>query len=278
MYDFDYTLYRISFDPLIAVNLNERSVRVPLVLDGEKHIVHLEAVGTTNEPQFIVRSTDINRKMDIIYYIYDLFQWHVDLTKIHNHFKGTNLDELFRQFPATPIVKDFDLYFSLMKIIIHQQLNMKFAFVLSTRFVEKYGEKVDGVWFYPTPEKIANISIDELRKLQFSGRKAEYVIDTSKKIAEGKINLEGFRKKSDKEIFSELIKIRGIGNWTIENWLMFGLGRKDYLPQADIGIQNAVKTYWNMDRKPTMDELTEISREWEPYRSYASLTLWRSIE
>ncbi|WP_145542951.1 DNA-3-methyladenine glycosylase [Virgibacillus sp. SK37] len=278
IYDFDYSLYRISFDPLATVQIEERSVSIPLVMANEKHIIHVQAIGTTKQPRFIVKSEDISRKEEILHYIVDLFEWKKDLTKIRNHFIGTNLASLFDVYPGTPIVRDFDLYYSLIKTIIHQQLNMKFAYVLSNRFVERYGENVDGVWFYPTPERVASIKVEDLRELQFSGRKAEYVIDTSKLIVEGKLDLDELKEKTDEEILSDLIKIRGIGRWTAENWLMFGLGREDHFPKADIGIQKAVKKLLGMDRKPTKEELEEISQEWNPYRSYASLTLWRSIE
>ncbi|WP_068677670.1 DNA-3-methyladenine glycosylase [Oceanobacillus sp. Castelsardo] len=278
LYDFDYSLYRISFDPLASVQLKERKISIPFVIGEEKHIIYVQAIGTTNQPRFIVKSKDIRRKEEILDYIFDLFQWKKDLTNIFNHFVGTNLASLFDQYPGTPIVREFDLYYSLMKTIIHQQLNMKFAYVLSTRFIECYGKKIDGVWFYPTPEEIGTIKVEDLRELQFSGRKAEYVIDTSRLIADGKLDLKNLREKDDDEILTELIKIRGIGQWTAENWLMFGLGREDHFPKADIGIQNAVKGFLGMDRKPSKEELEKISQEWHPYRSYASLTLWRSIE
>lgn len=278
IYDFDYSLYRIAFDPISSVDLEERKLSIPLVIDDERHVVQIQAMGTTRKPHFIVKSSNTNRKAEILNYIADVFQWEKDLSVVQHHFQGTNLEQLFQKYPGTPIVREFDLYYSLMKTIIHQQLNMKFAYVLSTRFVECYGEKVEGVWFYPTPEKIAQIKVEDLREMQFSGRKAEYVIDTSKLIAEGTLNLKALSKRKDEYILSELTKVRGVGRWTAENWMMFGLGREDHFPKADIGIQNAVKTYLAMDRKPTIEELTELSKGWGPYRSYASLTLWRSIE
>lgn len=278
MYDFDYTLYRLSYDPMISLQRDERLVKIPVVFDGDYHIVTVQAIGTTAKPSFIVRSDSEEYKDQIISRIFDLFQWDRELEKIQSHFQQTNLDKLFRDYPATPIVRDFDLYYCLMKTIIHQQLNMKFAYVLTTRFIEQFGEQVDGVWFYPTPEKIANLQVEDLRKLQFSGRKAEYVIDTSKKIAAGELNLEELKDKADEEVIKELVKIRGIGTWTAENWLLFGLGREDLFPKADIGIQNAVKQYFGLERKPTIEELEAFSSGWEPYRSFASLTLWRSIE
>ena len=67
---------------------------------------------------------------------------------------------------------------------------MAFAHTLSERFVKTYGFEIDGVWFYPSPEKVAELRVDELRELQFSGRKAEYVIGIGEKAAQGELNLD----------------------------------------------------------------------------------------
>lgn len=83
---------------------------------------------------------------------------------------------------------------------------------------------------------------------------------------------------SDEKVYAELIKIRGIGPWTIENFLMFALGRPNLFPKRDIGLQNAIKKLYKLDRKPTIKEMERYSRAWKPYLSYASLYLWRSIE
>ncbi len=277
-YDFDYTLLRFSLDPLCKLNRDERWVDIPVTLGNERHVVRVVAHGTTSEPKFRIYGESVDRKEELLAHIHNLFQWDRNLEKIHEHFLDTNLDQLFNAHPGTPIVKDFHLYDCLMKTIIHQQLNMKFAFTLSTRFVQQYGEQIDGVWFYPTPERVAEIDYNELRELQFSQRKAEYVIDTSKLIVNGELDLEELAEKDDEEVMKRLTKVRGLGPWTVENWLLFGVGRADLLPKADIGIQNALKFYFDRDSKPSIPEITEMSQGWEPYRSYASLTLWRSIE
>ena len=75
-----------------------------------------------------------------------------------------------------------------------------------------------------------------------------------------------------------LIKVRGIGRWTVENFLLFGLGRPNLFPKADIGIQNAIKKLYNLEQKPTQEEMETHSKNWSPYLSYASLYLWRSVE
>ena len=69
------------------------------------------------------------------------------------------LDRLFMEYEGTPLIKSFSLYGTLMKSIIHQQLNLSFSHTLTKRFVESFGEKVDGVWRYPSPERIASLDV-----------------------------------------------------------------------------------------------------------------------
>jgi len=188
------------------------------------------------------------------------------------------LSALFTKYPATPLVREFDPFGNLMKTIIHQQLNMAFAQTLTLRFVQAYGEQSKGVWFFPTPERVAEIPYEELQAMQFSRRKAEYVIDTARKIVSGELDLAGLADLSDEEVLKTLTKVRGVGPWTVQNWLMFSQGRPDLFPVADIGIQNALKLYFQMDNKPNIEQIEKWMQEWSPYRSYAAMTLWRSIE
>ncbi|WP_187254580.1 DNA-3-methyladenine glycosylase family protein [Alkalicoccus halolimnae] len=200
------------------------------------------------------------------------------LEKVSEHFGHTEFSSVFQAFHGTPFVCDFQEYGALIKTIIHQQLNMKFAYTLTSRFVKKYGFYHKGAWFYPRPEDTAELSVADLKDLQFSGRKAEYVIDTSKLIIDNKINLQSMREKSEADIMKELTAVRGIGRWTAENFLMFGLGGIDLFPVQDAGIQNAVRKLKKMAGKPALESLEEMSGQWKPYRTYAALYLWGSLE
>lgn len=276
-YDFDRVLDRLSMDPLHHVRLEEREVSIPLRnQNNDPFVVTVKGMGTKTAPEFL-----LSGKSDKDFAIKEtmrIFQWDFSLVDVQTHFRSTNIAEIFEAHDGTPIVLEFSLYGCLMKCIIHQQLNLKFAHTLTERFVHTFGEKIDGVWFYPAPEKVAELDYSDLRELQFSGRKAEYVIDTSKLIAEGKINLEELQNMEDAAILKELVKIRGVGPWTVQNLLLFGLGRPNLFPFADIGIQNALKKHFQLERKPTFEEMEILSKEWSPYLSYASLYLWRSIE
>ncbi|MGG1592841.1 DNA-3-methyladenine glycosylase family protein [Terribacillus saccharophilus] len=278
-YDYHYLMKRWSMDQLNIVDAKEHRVKLPVVLgDGSQHIVVLQFSGTITAPAVIVSSADSSKREEILSLVEDWLQWDTDLAEVAAHFVGSDLERLFYAHAGTPIVKDTDLYYCLMKTIIHQQLNLKFAYTLSNRFVEAFGTKADDVWFYPSPEIVASLTYDDLRKMQFSQRKAEYVIDTSRLIIEGKLNLNQLSAASNEEIADELTKIRGLGSWSAQNWMLFGLGRADLLPAADIGVQNALKIYGDLTEKPTPAAIHARGERWAPYRSYATMTLWRSIE
>jgi hypothetical protein len=92
-----------------------------------------------------------------------------------------------------------------------------------------------------------------------------------------KIDFKKLNDLNDEEIISELIKLKGIGKWTAEMFLMFTLGRKDVFSAGDLGLKNAMIKIYNLD-KPTQEELLSISKKWSPHRTVASRILWKSLE
>lgn len=274
-YNFDLVLDRLSLDPLNIVDLDKRSVKIPLMIEKRPKVVEVTAVGTTDDPEFLISGVESEVELAKLAHI---LQWDTPLAIIHEHFQKTDLAPIFSEHRGTPLILDFDPYDCLLKCIIHQQLNLAFARTLTERFVRTFGTMVDGVYFYPQPEVVANLKVEDLRELQFSGRKAEYIIGVAKAIVEGALDIDSLSEKTDDEIMEELTKLRGVGPWTVQNVLMFGLGRPNLFPAADIGLQNALKKRYDLDRKPTIEEMEAYQKEWEPYLSYASLYLWRSIE
>ncbi|MCM3710126.1 DNA-3-methyladenine glycosylase family protein [Sporosarcina luteola] len=271
-YDFDRALERLAGDPVNAVDLTKREIRIPM---EEGNIVSLYGLGSIESPSFLLKNAMNTKQVD---QLMSVFHFDRPLDEIADHFIDTDLEKLFKDHAGTPLIQSFSLYGTLMKNIIHQQLNLAFSHVLTMRFVESFGSYQDGVWRYPNPETIAALDVEDLRKLQFSGRKAEYVIGLSRSIVDGKLDLSKFTRMDDDEVIKEMVKHRGVGPWTAQNFLMFGLGRPNLFPVADIGLQNALQHLWNLDRKSTVDEMLVHFPSWSPYLSYAALYLWRSIE
>lgn len=271
-YNFNDALIRLAGDPVNKVDMEQKMVYIPT---EERNIITLQSVGTMKKASFLIKGfkdeQQLQRTKEIL---------HLDrsLDHIHDHFQATDLGPIFTQFQGMPLIQSYTLYGRLMKGIIHQQLNKTFANRLTLRFVEAFGERQGDVWFYPRPEVVANLSIEQLREMQFSERKASYVIGLSKAIAEGILQLETLRTLDNESVVQRLTEFKGIGPWTAQNFLLFGLGRENLFPLADVGLQNALKQLWQMDRKPTREEIEVHLPQWEPYLSYAALYLWKSIE
>ncbi|MGY4690561.1 DNA-3-methyladenine glycosylase family protein [Salibacterium sp. K-3] len=276
-YNVPVMLRRLRTDPLHVVDEKEQMVKIPVSWQGISEAVtvrfHLSdkdnkvnISGNRIPPEAAVKKAEA------------VFLWNRPLEEIKEHFMSTDLKPVFDRFAGTPLVCEFDLYGCLMKTIIHQQLNMSFAYTLSSRFVQTYGYKVDDVWFYPEPERIAALKPEDLKKLQFSRSKAEYVIGTSRLIVEGTLDLKSLQDQPDDEVMKTLTAIRGVGPWTARCFLLFGLGRQDLLPSGDIGIQNGLKKLWNRTEKPAAGEIREQAEMWSPYGSYAALYIWLSTE
>lgn len=276
-YDYRRVLERLSHDPLNQIELEANRIKVPLNIYGADVVAVVMFRGSAETVSCEIQlPTDYEEEG--VRKIKNIFQLETSLHEVNDHFLETDLAPLFKKFSGMPLICDFDLYFCIIKTIIHQQLNIRFAYTLTERFLKKFGKEKDGVYFHPTPEMVSQLNYQDLRELSFSQRKAEYVIDTSKLIISGELDLEALSLLSDEEVIERLVKIRGIGYWTAENILLFGLGRKNLFPVKDVGIQNAVKNLYNLDEKPSIEEMLTVSESWSPYKSYASLYLWESLD
>ncbi|WP_144702613.1 DNA-3-methyladenine glycosylase family protein [Fictibacillus phosphorivorans] len=214
--------------------------------------------------------------------IQQLFSTEVDLSPLYNHFEEhEKLVGVLQRFEGLKLLTDTDLFESIVKIIIGQQVNLTFAGTLTERLIELAGDKVEveGSTFqvFPTPNSVAKLEYEDLRELQFSQRKAEYIIDLAKLIAGGNLDLESLWSISDEEVLQALLPIRGIGKWTIECLLIFGMGRTDVLPAADIGLRNAIRQVWKLDEQPSEEEVRMLAQDWTPWRTYITYYLWESL-
>ena len=148
----------------------------------------------------------------------------------------------------------------------------KAATTIHRRLIELVGNGV------ATPESIAPLADAQLRSVGLSRQKTAYLRDLCAKVASGEVHLDALGHMADDEVIAELTKIKGVGRWTAEMFLMFRLHRPDVLPVGDLGIVNAVKNVYNLRKKPTANRIVKIGEAWRPYRSVASWYLWRSLD
>lgn len=206
-YHFEEVLKRLSFDPLNVIQLDEKVIYVPLCIDEEQVVVRLQGIGTVQNPQFWI-SSQTGDPEKVMKRMRAIFHWNEPFQDIQNHFLNTSLRPLFETYAYTPIILEFDYFACLLRCIIHQQINLKFATVLTEQFVKRYGTEKNGVFFFPTPEIVANISIEELREQKFSQRKAEYIVGLAERIARGTLDLASIETGTEEEVSAQLLPIR----------------------------------------------------------------------
>ena len=187
--------------------------------------------------------------------------------------KDLKLASIIKSIGDYAIKMHSDPFESLIQSIIYQQLSGKAANAIYKRFLEHYR----GIM--PTPQQIILTPDEILRaKIGLSFKKIEYIKDLSSRISDGRLNLRLLSGMTDDEIISELIKVKGIGRWTAEMFLIFCLGREDVIPIGDLGIRKAIQILYNLPQLPTPSSMLIISLSWKHYRSIATWYLWKSLD
>ena len=176
----------------------------------------------------------------------------------------------FRQIVRQADLKSFtcsnDLFLALVQSIVSQQLSVKVADVIFQR-VETLLKTI-------TAKNLLAADLEALRGCGLSGRKIEYLRGIAEAQISGTVDFESLAEKSDAEIIGELVKLKGVGVWTVEMLLIFSLGRPDILSYKDLGIRRGIMM---------LNGLTDLSeaefetyrRRYSPYGTLASLYLWR---
>ena len=129
-----------------------------------------------------------------------------------------------------------------------------------------------------TPERILQFTPAQLRTAGVSPQKAGYLLDLSAKVVSGEVNLARLHKLSNDDVIIELTKIKGIGVWTAQMFLMFSLKRIDVFPHGDLGIRSALRNLYRLRNLPDEKKSHQIARSWRPYATVASWYCWRSLE
>ena len=192
------------------------------------------------------------------------------LKKAYNYLsKDPCLDHLINKFSSSiDIFERFNENYplALAYLIIEQQVSFKAAITIKNRFINKVRDL--------TNDEIIQLNDKELQSVGISFRKATYIKNVFKYFKE---NSYDFLSASNQEVIDELTKIKGIGVWSSEMFLMFVLMRIDIFSKGDLALMNSVKINYRIDIKDD-NKLNSLTESWSPYKSVASLLLWKSIE
>ena len=162
-----------------------------------------------------------------------------------------------------------------------QQIATNVARIIRTLFIETYGPRqtFDGRTYYafPRPETLIEATVEDLRGMKLSWRKAEYIRGIVEAAMEGAFGLDQLATLNDEQVAQRLIELRGVGQWTAQWVLIRSLGRPDALPLGDLALRRAVSKLYFSGDEINDGQLDEFSRRWSPWRTYATVYLFTAI-
>ena len=178
------------------------------------------------------------------------------------------LKSIIRQYGYPPMWTRPATFQTLILTILEQQVSLASAYAAFKKLKERIG--------YVTPPKILSLTDEELRACYFSRQKIVYARELAKAIQSKQLRLKLFSQANEDEIRIELKKIKGIGDWTVDVYLMHALQRSDLFPLGDIALVNSLKEVKKLNGQTTKDDMMAIAESCRPYRTIASMILWHS--
>ena len=180
--------------------------------------------------------------------------------------KDKHLYSIIKQFGYPPIWTRRPNFQTLIHIILEQQVSLASARAALNKLKERIGTI--------TPEKLLALSDEELRACYFSRQKTVYARALGNAIVSRQIILKTFSDLDDAEIRRQLKTVKGIGDWTVDVYLLFALKRADVFPLGDLAMVNALREVKQLPRETKQEDLLKLAEKWRPYRSIATMLLW----
>ena len=191
--------------------------------------------------------------------------WQDALTHLTN--TDAIISRLIASYPDAILKNNGNPFHTLTRAVVGQQISIKAADAIWQRLEAQL----------PTisPSQILRAESEQLREYGLSRQKISYLTAIARAFVEGTLIPSQWTTMSDEEVVSQLVKIRGIGQWTAEMFLIFHLNRPDVLPLADLGLLNAIRLHYGSLNQA---EIQTLSQQWQPYRTVATWYLWRSLD
>lgn len=197
------------------------------------------------------------------------------LNAAHRHFIKTDkvMAKIIRQCGPVSISKSKPPhYHALVSAIINQQLSVKAGRTIEKRLLDKHGGR-----FFKA-ENILQLKTAVIRECGLSNNKVRYISTLAQAITDGELNLRKLSRKTDDDVRDALIQYPGIGQWSVDMFLMFSLQRADIFPVGDLAIRRSMQQYYQLAEKTSHDKYISIADAWRPYRSIASFYLWKTSD
>lgn len=180
--------------------------------------------------------------------------------------KDENLAEVLRLCGTPPLWSRTEGFSTMIQIILEQQVSLASA--------RAAFEKCESTIGKITPKAILNLSDEQMRSCYFSRQKMGYAKNLARAVAENSLDFKSLKNLPDEIVRDQLMKIKGIGRWTADIYLLMAMNRADIMPTGDLALHVAWQRLQRLEDRPTSDEFCEIAELWKPLRSVAARLLW----
>jgi DNA-3-methyladenine glycosylase II len=166
-----------------------------------------------------------------------------------------------------------DSFSALVRAIVYQQLSTGAATTIHGRVIATIGAGQ-----CPTPAHWRGTPDERLRAAGLSAQKLQYIRDLCRHMSDGSLDTRRLHRMSDEDVIATLTRVKGIGRWTAEMFLMFHLQRPDVLPLGDLGVVTGFARVYGAGVRLTPEAMRAQAEAWRPYRSIGSWYMWRALE
>lgn len=257
--------------------------RVRKMVNFGNNPVLLEVRAGKNELLVELLKGEPENEQQVRDYMEDWFDLGRDLRPFYRLLKkDKDLAPLAERYKGLRIIGIPDLFEVICWCIIGQQIHLDFAYRIKRRLVEKYGKSISykgkKYYLFPEPLSLVHLTPEDLKSMQMTGKKAEYIIGIAKLFLEGELSLTKLKRINDeKQLLTELVKVRGIGEWTGNYVIMKGLRAMNGVPYGDSGINNALFLLKGIPKKNNRAQVDEVFNQFEGWKTYLVFYLWRSL-
>ena len=194
-----------------------------------------------------------------------LVEWDKAVTDLSKNDKI--IAKIIADYPKERMEMKNDTLHTLVRSVVGQQISVRAADAIWNRLDEACNNSI-------TENNLLKLSIEDMRKTGLSNTKSNYIMN----IVNANLSELDWEDMNDEEVSNELCKIKGIGPWTADMFLIFRLGRTNILPLGDIGLINAINLHYNNEEKLSKEELMKFKEKWSPWCSIATWYMWRSLD
>ena len=287
-FDFDLTAgYHTYFRGRYGGDSLEEGVYQRLVDLGNKTaLVSVSSLGSVEQPELSVKVQADKLSPEEVAAAAKTAGWLLgcdqDLTRFYRVVEDDPaLSQITRKFYGLHLPHTATVFEALVMAVMGQQIATAVARMIRTAMIETFGIRHDfdgETWYaFPRPESLSNASVEDLRGLKLSQRKAEYIRGIGAAALDPSGWLEGLSELADDEVVKRLLELRGVGHWTAQWALVRALGRDDAFPAGDLALQRAISNLYFEGQKLSAEEIEEFSRRWSPYRTYATAYIFTAL-